>query len=125
MDGTPRASLRHTLLRLLEALLAPRAAAQDERAASAARANAAAFVDVGGVELAVDMLACGCDRHSICVKPCEPSASSAAAARCLVVVGAVWDSHCAGVLAVFHSCALERGDEACACPITWRQPMQA
>lgn len=49
--------LRHCLLRLLEAVLTPRCAHTDEQASIAAHANATAFVEAGGVQLAVDLVA--------------------------------------------------------------------
>ncbi|KAK9915634.1 hypothetical protein WJX75_001835 [Coccomyxa subellipsoidea] len=57
LDRTLSRGLRHCLLRLLEALLIPRCAHSDEAASQAARANAIAFVEAGGVQLAVDMVA--------------------------------------------------------------------
>lgn len=50
-------AVRCCLLRLLESLLAPEAAKQDDRASRAAVANGIAFVDAGGVQLAVDLVA--------------------------------------------------------------------
>ena len=57
LDRTMSRPLRGCLLRLLEALLTPAAARTSEPAARAARANAAAFVEAGGVPLAVDLVA--------------------------------------------------------------------
>ena len=66
-DGTPHATaladrsmdraVRGCLLRLLEALLAPESAQQDDKAKRAAAANGRAFVEAGGVQLAVDLVA--------------------------------------------------------------------
>lgn len=57
LDRTMSRGLRHCLLRLLEALLIPRCAHSDEQASQAARANAVGFVEAGGVQLAVDLVA--------------------------------------------------------------------
>ena len=51
--------VRGCLLRLLEALLAPESAQQDDKARRAAAANGRAFVDAGGVQLAVDLVSGG------------------------------------------------------------------
>jgi hypothetical protein len=59
LDRTPNRSLRHHLLRLVEALLIPRSARVSDQAAQAAHANATAFVEAGGVMLAVDLVAGG------------------------------------------------------------------
>ncbi|KAK9809260.1 hypothetical protein WJX72_012293 [[Myrmecia] bisecta] len=56
LDRTMSRSLRHCLLRLVEALLVPNTATQDERASRAAKANGVLFVEAGGVQLAVDLL---------------------------------------------------------------------
>jgi hypothetical protein len=57
LDRTMNRGLRHCLLRLLEALLTPKCAHIDEKASVAARANATAFVEAGGVQLCVDLVA--------------------------------------------------------------------
>jgi hypothetical protein len=57
LDATLSKPLRHSLLRLAEALLLPAAARGDEAAAAAAAANADAFTAAGGVQLAVDLVA--------------------------------------------------------------------
>ena len=57
LDRTTNRGLRHCLLRLMEALLTPRAAHISDQAAQAARLNATAFVEAGGVVLAVDLVA--------------------------------------------------------------------
>ncbi len=57
LDRTMSRGLRHCLLRLLEALLIPRCGHSDEAASQAARANAVTFVEAGGVQLAVDLVA--------------------------------------------------------------------
>lgn len=57
LDRTTNRGLRHHLLRLMEALLIPRSAHLIDQAAQAARTNATAFVDAGGVMLAVDLVA--------------------------------------------------------------------
>lgn len=49
--------VRGCLLRLLEALLAPQSAQQDDKARRVAAANGRAFVKAGGVQLAVDLVA--------------------------------------------------------------------
>lgn len=58
-DRSMDRAARGCLLRLLEALLAPESAQQDDRARRAAAANGGAFVDAGGVQLAVDLVAGG------------------------------------------------------------------
>ena len=57
LDLTLDRALRCSLLRLIEALLAPQAREEDERASRAAAANGRVFVDSGGVQLAVDLMA--------------------------------------------------------------------
>ena len=57
LDRTTNRGLRHCLLRLVEALLIPRAAHISDQAAQAARQNATSFVEAGGVMLAVDLVA--------------------------------------------------------------------
>ena len=57
LDRTTNRGLRHCLLRLVEALLIPRAAHISDQATQAARQNATAFVEAGGVMLAVDLVA--------------------------------------------------------------------
>lgn len=59
LDRTTNRGLRHCLLRLVEALLIPRSANISDQASLAARANATAFVEAGGVMLAVDLVAGG------------------------------------------------------------------
>ena len=51
------ASLRHALLGLLEALVALPAAGLEDASMRAARANGRTFVEAGGLELAVDLIA--------------------------------------------------------------------
>ena len=60
LDRSMDRAVRCCLLRLLEALIAPEAVKQDERAVRAAAANARAFVEAGGVQLAVDLVAGAC-----------------------------------------------------------------
>lgn len=50
-------AVRCCLLRLLEALLAPEGSRQEEKAGRVAAANGRAFVEAGGVQLAVDLVA--------------------------------------------------------------------
>ena len=57
LDRTASKALRHCLLRLAEALLIPRSASISDQASQAARSNATAFVEAGGVMLAVDLVA--------------------------------------------------------------------
>lgn len=56
-DRSMDRAVRGCLLRLLEAMLAPEAAQGDDKARRAAAANGRAFVDAGGVQLAVDLVA--------------------------------------------------------------------
>lgn len=58
LDRTMDGSLRHALLGLLEALVALPAAGMEDAAMRAARANGRSFVEAGGLELAVDLVAC-------------------------------------------------------------------
>ena len=57
VDRTQSRALRACLLRLLEALLMPTCGRTSDAAHKAARANAMAFVEAGGVPLAVDLVA--------------------------------------------------------------------
>lgn len=57
LDRTASKALQHCLLKLVEALLIPRSASISDQASQAARSNATAFVDAGGVMLAVDLVA--------------------------------------------------------------------
>ena len=50
------AALRQVVLSLIQSLLIPKAAATNPEAEAAAKANGAAFVEAGGVQLLVDML---------------------------------------------------------------------
>lgn len=63
-DRSMDRAVRGCLLRLLEALLAPEAAQGDDKARRAAAANGRAFVEAGGVQLAVDLVA-GKGHHSL------------------------------------------------------------
>ena len=56
-DRSMDRAVRRCLLRLLEALLAPESAQQDDKARRVAAANGRAFVKAGGVQLAVDLVA--------------------------------------------------------------------
>ncbi len=57
LDFSMDRAVRCCLLRLLESLLAPEASRQDEKAGRVAAANGRAFVEAGGVQLAVDLVA--------------------------------------------------------------------
>ena len=57
LDRTMSGMLREALLTLLRALLVPHAAATTQAAAAVALTNGAAFVQVGGIQLAVDIVA--------------------------------------------------------------------
>jgi len=57
LDYSMDRAVRCCLLRLLESLLAPEASRQDEKAGRVAAANGRAFVEAGGVQLAVDLVA--------------------------------------------------------------------
>ena len=57
MDNSLAAALRQIVLSLVQSLLLPKAAATDSEAEAAAKANGTAFVEAGGVQLLVDMLA--------------------------------------------------------------------
>ncbi|KAL0042756.1 hypothetical protein WJX79_009797 [Trebouxia sp. C0005] len=57
LDYSMDRAVRCCLLRLLESLLAPEASGQDEKAGRVAAANGRAFVEAGGVQLAVDLVA--------------------------------------------------------------------
>ena len=81
LDRTASKALRHCLLKLVEALLIPRSASISDQASQAARSNATAFVEAGGVMLAVDLVA-GLRllnrptlRH-VCRRHCTPSYDS-------------------------------------------------
>lgn len=69
LDRSMDRAVRGCLLRLLESLLAPGSAKQDDRGARAAAANGRAFVEAGGVQLAVDLVAgwCVALHHLLCV----------------------------------------------------------
>ena len=57
LDYSMDRAVRCSLLRLLQALLLPEVGEEDEQAGRAAAANGRAFVDCGGVQLAVDLVA--------------------------------------------------------------------
>lgn len=57
LDRSMDRAVRGCLLRLVEAVLSPEGAQQDERARRGAAANGRAFVQAGGVQLAVDLVA--------------------------------------------------------------------
>lgn len=57
MDFSMNAALRQVVLSLIQALLTPLAAMTNPKAEAAAKANGTAFVEAGGVQLLVDMLA--------------------------------------------------------------------
>ena len=57
LDFSMDRAVRCCLLRLLESLLAPEASRQDEKAGRVAAANGRAFVEAGGVQPAVDLVA--------------------------------------------------------------------
>ena len=57
LDYSMDRAVRCCLLRLLESLLAPEASRQDEKAGRIAAANGRAFVEAGGIQLAVDLVA--------------------------------------------------------------------
>lgn len=57
LDRSMDRAVRGCLLRLLEAMLSPEGAQQDDRGRRAAAANGRAFVQAGGVQLAVDLVA--------------------------------------------------------------------
>ena len=65
LDRTMDASLRHALLNLLEALVALPPAGTEDAALRAARANGRSFVEAGGLELAVDLVASTFDAPSL------------------------------------------------------------
>lgn len=56
MDFSMNATLRQTVLALIQSLLLPLAAATKPKAETAAKSNGAAFIEAGGVQLLVDML---------------------------------------------------------------------
>ncbi len=71
LDYSMDRAVRCCLLRLLESLLAPEASRQDEKAGRVAAANGQAFVEAGGVQLAVDLVAGRFFTHSITLAvPC-------------------------------------------------------
>ena len=65
LDYSMDRAVRCCLLRLLESLLAPEGSRQDEKAGRVAAANGRAFVEAGGVQLAVDFVASTTSTHSI------------------------------------------------------------
>lgn len=66
LDYSMDRAVRCCLLRLLESLLAPEASGQDEKAGRVAAANGRAFVEAGGVQLAVDLVAGSISHHTCC-----------------------------------------------------------
>ncbi len=84
LDCSMDRAVRCCLLRLLESLLAPDSSPQDDKAARVAAANGRAFVEAGGVQLAVDLVA-GQLTALLCVCPLnEPEKAVRQAERCRV-----------------------------------------
>lgn len=57
MDRSTSPVMRERVLSLVYALVIPKSAATEARAAAAARANGAAFIEAGGMRLLADLLA--------------------------------------------------------------------